>query len=121
MSSSERLANARPRPGEGPMPQKKAQIIEAVCNAISGGSLDEATDILRGHYPHVPPVDAPEGQVHFPAVRPVDIFSRDRFIDRYSGERLVFPGALRLISRRMPGAFPYHPNWKMDECHFALL
>jgi hypothetical protein len=31
----------------------------------------------------------------------------------------VFPGALRLISMRLPHVFPYHPNWKMDACHFA--
>jgi hypothetical protein len=45
---------------------------------------------------------------------------RDGFIDRYSGERLVFPGTLRLLSMRLEDVFPYHPNWKMSETHMAF-
>jgi hypothetical protein len=101
------------------MAHEKAQIIERVCNTISDGALQAAARIIRSEYPNEPPVDATNDQQQFPAVRPVEIFARDRFIDRYSGQRLVFPGALRLISTRLPDAFPYHPNWKMDACHFA--
>ena len=32
---------------------------------------------------------------------------------------MVFPGTLRILSFRMPDAFPFHKNWKTDECHFA--
>ena len=45
---------------------------------------------------------------------------RDGFVDRYSGKRLVFPGTLRLISKLLPKEFPFHVNWKTDECHFAF-
>ena|SRR5688500_18432347 len=45
------------------------------------------------------------------------IFIRDSFVDRYSSQRLVFPGALRLLSRLMPEDFPAHPNWKMSASH----
>ena len=48
------------------------------------------------------------------------IFVRDGFIDRYSGERLVYPGALRALSVIFPDEFPYHPNWGMDKTHIAL-
>jgi HNH endonuclease len=41
-------------------------------------------------------------------------------VDRYSGLRLVFPGSLRILSLRLPNAFPYHKNGKTDECHFAF-
>ncbi|MEI7990548.1 MAG: HNH endonuclease [Chloroflexota bacterium] len=45
------------------------------------------------------------------------LFLRDGFIDRYSGEKLVFPGLLRLLSVLLPNEFPFHPNWKMSETH----
>jgi len=44
----------------------------------------------------------------------------DGFIDRYSGQRLVFPGALRLLSHLLPAQFPFHTNWKTDSCHLAF-
>ena len=48
------------------------------------------------------------------------VFARDGFLDRYTGERLVFPGALRVLSIKLPAAFPYHRNWKMSETHPAF-
>jgi hypothetical protein len=50
----------------------------------------------------------------------MEAFVRDGFIDRYSGRRLVFPGALRLLSLLLPQEFPFHSNWKTDACHFAF-
>ena len=47
------------------------------------------------------------------------VFLRDGFVDRYAGTRLVFPPVLRLISQTLPEEFPFHPNWKMSECHVA--
>jgi hypothetical protein len=49
----------------------------------------------------------------------IRIHMRDGFIDRYSGQPLVFQGSLRLMSELLPAAFPYHEHWKTDECHFA--
>ncbi len=46
-------------------------------------------------------------------------FMRDGFIDRYSGDKLVNPGFLKILSYYMPEEFPYHPHWKMEECHNA--
>lgn len=46
-------------------------------------------------------------------------FVHDGFIDRYSGQRLVNPGILKVLSYYMPEAFPYHAHWKMEECHNA--
>ena len=46
------------------------------------------------------------------------VFARDGFVDRYSGDKLVFPGTLlRLLSALMPDEFPAHPNWKMSASH----
>jgi hypothetical protein len=47
------------------------------------------------------------------------IFRRDGFTDRYAGGPLVFPGALRALSIRMPAEFSYHPNWRQSQTHPA--
>ena len=31
----------------------------------------------------------------------------------------MFPGVLLALSHLMPAQFPFHPNWKTTECHFA--
>jgi hypothetical protein len=49
----------------------------------------------------------------------LQVFIRDGFVDRYSGQRLLFPGVFRLLSRLLPQEFPFHPNWKMSETHPA--
>ncbi len=49
--------------------------------------------------------------------RALRVFVRDRFIDRYSGSRLVFPGALLAIGKFLPAHFPMHPTWKAGESH----
>ena len=46
-----------------------------------------------------------------------DYFVRDGFVDRYSGELVVYPPALLLLSLLLPQEFPYHGGWKLGECH----
>ena len=46
-------------------------------------------------------------------------FVRDGFIDRYSGQKLVNPGLLKVLSHYMPETVPYHAHWKMEFCHNA--
>jgi len=49
----------------------------------------------------------------------IRIFLKDGFVDRYSGDKMVFPPVLRLLSKLMPDEFPFQKNWKMSECHIA--
>ena len=49
----------------------------------------------------------------------MQVFLRDGFIDRYSGKQLVNPGILKSITYFFPEDFPYHPHWKMTQCHRA--
>ena len=49
----------------------------------------------------------------------LSIFVRDGFVDRYTGEKLLFPPVLRILSEIYPDEFPFHPNWKFNECHPA--
>lgn len=46
-------------------------------------------------------------------------FKKDGFIDRYSGQKLVNPGLLKVLSHYLPEEFPYHSHWKMEACHNA--
>jgi 5-methylcytosine-specific restriction endonuclease McrA len=71
---------------------------------------------IRAHYPFEPIVAV---ERKYGATEATRIFRRDGFVDRYSGDRLVFPGTLRLLSLQLPDAFPFHPNWKMSVTHGA--
>lgn len=94
-----------------------ADVIEKVCQALLMGEKEEAKRIAKTDYPF---------QFHIKAERKisllqaVSLFLRDGFIDRYSGQRLVYPGILRFLSLQLPQEFPYHKNWKMSECHVVF-
>ena len=49
----------------------------------------------------------------------MNLFINDGFIDRYTGEKLLNPGILKVITYYFPEDFPYHPHWKMSETHNA--
>jgi hypothetical protein len=94
----------------------RAAVLLEVCLALSAGDTKGASAVLRRDYPFEPVAAVERKYGEAEAIR---IFLRDGFVDRYSGARLVFPGALRLLSLRLPSAFPFHPNWKMSETHEA--
>jgi len=75
-----------------------------------------ACEILRIGYPFI--AINPAGR-RYTEAESLHVFRRDGFLDRYSGQRLVFPGILRLLSRLLPQEFPFHSNWKMTETHPA--
>ena len=52
-------------------------------------------------------------------MKKTEIFRRDGFIDRYSGEKLIYPPVLKILSVLMEKEFPYQKNWKMSETHIA--
>lgn len=97
--------------------KERAAALADVCSAVSADRLADAGSILRAKYPFEPRPRIrrrPLGEAKL-----LELFIRDRFTDQYRGTRLVFPGALSLLSLLMPEEFPYHPNGKMDACHFA--
>jgi hypothetical protein len=91
--------------------------IERICHALTDGNPAEAGAIARQEIPFQPVVQPKRAYSDVDALR---IFLRDGFIDRYSGQRLVFPGVLRLLSLLLPDEIPYHPNWKTTECHLLF-
>jgi HNH endonuclease len=95
----------------------KSTTIAAVCAAIGKGDYDQATSLLKRDYPFAPdPVSLRE----YGAMESTRLFVRDGFIDRYTGDRLIFPPVLRILASELPTAFPFHPNWKADVTHPAF-
>ncbi len=92
----------------------KGLILKNVCDLLLDNRRDEASSIARSEYPFT--INPVAGRKYTPYQSTL-IFFRDGFIDRYDGKRLVFPGALRLLSILLPEEFPAHPNWKMSESH----
>jgi hypothetical protein len=93
----------------------KAGVIAKVCDALGTGDRVTAAAVARSEYPFEPRIASGR---RYNKATVTQLFSRDGFIDRYSGNKLVFPGALLLLSRLLPEEFPAHPNWKMSESHF---
>ncbi|MFH1300230.1 MAG: HNH endonuclease signature motif containing protein [Planctomycetota bacterium] len=92
------------------------KIIQDACCALGADDLAEAKKVIDSGFPFVSPENP--GRT-YSDVQKTKIYLRDGFIDRYSGEKLIFPPVLRLLSKLMPEEFPYHKNWKMSECHIA--
>ena len=97
------------------MTTDKATIIEAVCAAVDRGDAAGATAAAK-EYPFMLHTN---GGRAYSVLEATQIFIRDGFIDRYSGDRLINPGVLRVLSELYPAEFPFHKNWKMSETHPA--
>ena len=95
----------------------KSETIADVCSSIERGDLTAAEAQLRLEYPFA---KRPVSQRKYSDAEALRVFTRDRFVDRYSGDRLVFPGVLRIISLNLPHEFPFQKNWKMNETHLAF-
>ena len=94
-----------------------AGTIARICDAISGGFLNNAAAMARADLPFEP---FERAKRKYTDTQSVSVFLRDGFIDRYSGQRLVFPGTLRLLSLLLPEEIPYQKNWKTTECHMLF-
>ncbi|MBI1916695.1 MAG: HNH endonuclease [Planctomycetes bacterium] len=94
----------------------RAAVIGRVLQTLRSGGRASAADILHAEYPFISVT--PEDR-RYTELLALQVFRRDGFVDRYSGQRLVFPGVLRLLSAVLPQEFPFHPNWKMTETHPA--
>ncbi|QHE73883.1 HNH endonuclease [Rhodococcus sp. WAY2] len=95
---------------------EKAEILVRVCAALEEDEAGRAKVILGGEYPFVATLKATRKYTERQCLR---VFYRDGFLDRYSGTKLVHPGALRTLSKIIPDEFPAHPNWSMSQTHFA--
>src|SRR3954452_15480677 len=111
------LVASRLPPFVGPLLMDRAEIIANACALIQVQKLDVARKLIFDHYP---PVGPSTSRGAWSVQSLLRIFVRDGFTDRYFGVRLIFPGALRMLSLLMPEEFPYHPNWKQSKTHPAF-
>jgi hypothetical protein len=95
----------------------KADVLFKVCGALSDGNKSSATEILRAEYPFVPVEKITR---RYSVSESMTLFLRDRFIDRYTGKRLINPGVLRLLHVELGEDFPAHPHGKLSETHLAF-
>ena len=102
------------------MNRMKHQVIQDVCKAVGNSDLEAAKQIIKTSYPFEPAKPIDNQSRKYNETEKTKIFLLDGFIDRYSGEKLVFPPVLRLLSKLMPEEIPYHSHWKMSECHLAF-
>ena len=93
-----------------------AETIRSVFKALIKGDQSSAKTIAHQEYPFISFEPAKRS---YTELQSTHVFIRDGFVDRYSGQGLVFPGALRLLSIILPVEFPAHPNWKMSESHIV--
>ena len=116
---------------------EKSETIASVCALLDDNNKQNAVKLLRTKAALMPiikqlrlnkefirtgnvdSIEAPSTVTkrQYTAFESTCLFISDGFIDRYEGERLVFPGVLRLLSDIFPDEFPYHPNWKSGACH----
>ena len=93
-----------------------AMSIEKAFVSITNGDVENSKRIIREEYPFTP--FQPDKR-SYTMTEKMKIFIRDGFIDRYSGDRLINPGVLKIITFYCPNEFPYHPHGKMTEGHVA--
>lgn len=92
------------------------KLLADAVDLLLAGAQEDAQALIVEHDPFVPV--RTQGR-NYPEKEKLQVFLRDGFVDRYSGKRLVNPGILKSITRFFPEEFPYHPHWKMTQCHRA--
>ena len=94
----------------------KIDTLEKAAREILEGRINSAKELIQVEYPFKKLTSV--GRNYTDKQKMVQ-FKKDGFIDRYSGQKLLNPGLLKVLSYYMPNVFPYHAHWKMEECHNA--
>ena len=92
---------------------------ETYCRIVEDLKIGKDNDVRRTLISELPFEILPREHRSYSIGQKLRLFFRDGFIDRYSGEKLLNPGFLRVLSDLFPKEFPYHLNWKQTECHQA--
>lgn len=97
--------------------ESEVSILVNICDVLARGQVANASELLGEYICKKNPIDRSSISYRM-AVR---VFVRDGFIDRYSGQRLIFPPVLRIVSHRLgQELFPFHPHWKTEHTHPAF-
>lgn len=93
---------------------EKNVLIKIICELLLKDDKDKCIDLALNNYPFTETV---YDKRQYSKCQMCCIFLRDGFIDRYSGQKLLFPGIIKILSIEFPEIFKYHKNWKMSETH----
>lgn len=94
----------------------KVKVLKEAAQEILNGKMESAKELIQTEYPFKKLTNTGR---NYTDKQKMEQFKRDGFIDRYSGQKLLNPGLLKVLSYYMPDVFPYHTHWKMEECHNA--
>lgn len=94
----------------------KIQAIKDTALSLLDGKVGDAKLVINENYPFNRLAST---ERKYTDKQKMEQFVRDGFIDRYSGQKLMNLGILKVLSYYMPEEFPYHAHWKMEECHNA--
>lgn len=98
------------------MDKDKSSVISHIATMLLENNREAAKTIICKEYPHA--YFEIEKRAYTMAQK-MQQFVKDGFIDRYTGQKLLNPGMLKVISHYFPEEFPYHPHWKMTDTHMA--
>lgn len=98
------------------MEKEKSDIVLDIASMLLEKNKIAAQSIICQEYPHT--YYEVEKRT-YTMTQKMNQFMKDGFIDRYTGNRLLNPGVLKVISYYFPEEFPYQSHWKMTETHSA--
>lgn len=96
---------------------KKIETIEKASKLLLNNNKEEALEIINNQYKFE---YKKTGKRSYNDKEKRKIFIRDGFIDRYSGDKLLNSGILKVFSTYFPKEFPYHRNWQMEEINNSI-
>ncbi len=88
--------------------------IQNICGLLVENKRQECIYLAKENYPFI---DSPITNRQYSKYQMCKVFLRDGFIDRYSGDKLIFPGLIKILTIEFPDIFRYHRNWKMSDTH----
>jgi len=94
-----------------------ADRVAELCRLLDQGATEAAVQTAEAHLPFTPL--EPTGR-RYTQTQMLQVYVGDHFTDRYTGQRLVHPAALRMLHHMMPEQIPFHRNWKQDSCHLIF-
>lgn len=95
---------------------EKALLIKDICDLLLEDRRQDCIDVAKEKYPFV---DSLPQKRQYSKHQMCKIFLRDGFIDRYTGDKLLFPGLIKILTIEFPDIFKYHINWKMSDTHMV--
>ncbi len=98
------------------MKREKSDIISNIVEFLIDNNKSLAKSIIINEYPHK---TYEVEKRTYTTTQKMEQFMRDGFIDRYTGQKLLNPGILKVLSAYFPDEFPFQPHWKMTETHIA--